>query len=142
MSQHREQQNKKLIKETNPDQIVREKLIKEVSKHFDSLVGAGIIVRTRVKYDFCMDYSTVKRVCAGDLSLSYDTLHKVMFAIAYYLDSHRRQVEAEEEGMTKKQKLKAMPELEDRLVEIYGCAAQVALDVAKEGIDLRQAVRK
>ena len=56
MSQRKEQQQQKLNKETFPEKKVREELIKEVGKNLDSLIGAGIITRYHMKYDFCIDY--------------------------------------------------------------------------------------
>ena len=141
MSQHREQQKQQLYKETFPEKKVREELIKEVGKNLDSLIGAGIITRYHMKYDFCIDYSTIKKIREANLTVSKNTLEKVMYAMAYYLDSHRRKVEAEENGVEKKQKLDAIPDLENKLVKIYGYAAQIALDLAKDGIDLRQIVK-
>ena len=142
MSQHREQQQHKLNKETYPEKQVREELIKEVGKNLDSLIGAGIITRYHMKYDFCIDYSTIKKIREANLTVSKNTLEKVMYAMAYYLDGHRRKIEAEEDGIEKTKKLDAIPELENKLVKIYGHAALTALNLAKDGIDLRQIVKE
>lgn len=142
MSQRKEQQQQKLNKETFPEKKVREELIKEVGKNLDSLIGAGIITRYHMKYDFCIDYATIRKLRETDLTVSKKTLEKMMYAMAYYLDCHRRKIEAEEDGIEKKQKLDAIPDLENKLVEIYGHAAQTALDLAKDGIDLRQIVKE
>lgn len=142
MSQRKEQQQQKLNKETFPEKKVREELIKEVGKNLDSLIGAGIITRYHMKYDFCIDYSTIQKMRETNLTVSKKTLEKTMYAMAYYLDYHRRKIEAEEDGIEKKQKLDAIPVLENKLVEIYGHAAQTALDLAKDRIDLRQIVKK
>ena len=142
MSQNREQQQHKLYKETYPEKQVREELIKEVGKNLDSLIGAGIITRYHMKYDFCIDYSTIKKIREANLTVSKNTLEKVMYAMAYYLDSHRRKIEAEEDGVEKKHKQDAIPELENKLVKIYGHAALTALNLAKDGIDLRQIVKE
>lgn len=142
MSQNREQHQQKLNKETYPKKKVREELIKEVGKNLDSLIGAGIITRYHMKCDFCIDYSTIKKMRETNLTVSMDTLEKVMYAMAYYLDCHRRKIEAEEDGIEKTQKLNAIPELENKLEEIYGLAAQTALNLAKDGIDLRQIVKQ
>lgn len=85
MSQRKEQQQQKLNKETFPEKKVREELIKEVGKNLDSLIGAGIITRYHMKYDFCIDYATIRKLRETDLTVSKKTLEKMMYGMAWHI---------------------------------------------------------
>lgn len=141
MNRNSQQYETTLYKESNLEQIIQEALVKEIGGYFDSLIGAKIITRSHVKRDFHMDYSTIQKLREGNPSVSKDTLEKVAYLIAYYLVEQCREVEAEENGMEKRLKMKALGELEKQFERIYGSLAHILLKKANGGVDLRQIVK-
>lgn len=141
MNENIQQQDNKLYKESNLEQIAREALVKEVGGFFDTLIGGQIVTRSHVKKDFHMDYATIQKLREGDSSISKDTLEKVTYVIAYYLVDCRSRVEGEENGMEKMHMLKALDDLEKQFEKISGYLAHFLLEKAKQGINLRQVVK-
>ena len=70
------------------------------------------------------------------------TLDKLVWVVAYYIEVYRRKVEAEPESLEKKQKLHDILDLEKDFERIFGCKALYVLNLAKDGIDLRQIVKE
>lgn len=117
-------------------------VIKELSGFLDTLIAVGILKYAEAKADFGMDYVTIRNVQQRGDAASAATLDKLVWIVAYYIEVYRRKVEAEPESLEKKQKLHDILDLEKDFERIFGCKALYVLNLAKDGIDLRQIVKE
>lgn len=115
---------------------LREKLIEKLGNHLDSLVSIGVLNAYKVKRDFGMGDSTFNNLCRGNSTASPDTLDKMAFLIAYYLDQYKKELNAEPNGKEKKEKMDALPGLEDEFKMLYGCRADIAIKMVNEQSEL------
>ena len=122
--------------------IQRYRHVKELSGFLDTLIAVGILKYAEAKADFGMDYVTIRNVQQKEDAASAATLDKLVWMVAYYIEVYRRKVEAEPESLEKKLKLHDILDLEKDFERIFGCKALYVLNLAKDGIDLRQIVKK
>lgn len=113
-----------------------------MSGFLDTLIAVGILKYVEAKADFGMDYVTIRNVQQKEDAASAATLDKLVWMVAYYIEVYRRKVEAEPESLEKKQKLHDILDLEKDFERIFGCKALYVLNLAKDGIDLRQIVKE
>ena len=121
--------------------LLKGAVVKELSGFLDTLIAVGILKYAEAKADFGMDYVTIRNVQLKENTVSVATLDRLVWVVAYYIDVYRRRVETEPESLEKKQKLHDISDLEKDFERIFGCKALYALDLAKDGIDLRQIVK-
>lgn len=122
--------------------LLKGEVVKELSGFLDTLIAVGILKYVEAKADFCMDYVTIRNVQQKEDAASAATLDKLVWMVAYYIEVYRRKVEAEPESLEKKQKLHDILDLEKDFERIFGCKALYVLNLAKDGIDLRQIVKE
>lgn len=122
--------------------LLKGEVVKELSGFLDTLIAVGILKYAEAKADFGMDYVTIRNVQLKEDAASAATLDKLVWIVAYYIEVYRRKVEAEPESLEKKQKLHDILDLEKDFERIFGCKALYVLNLAKDGIDLRQIVKK
>lgn len=122
--------------------LLKGAVVKELSGFLDTLIAVGILKYAEAKADFGMDYVTIRNVQQKEDAVSAATLDKLVWVVAYYIDVYRRKVEAEPESLEKKQKLHDILDLEKDFGRIFGCKAPYVLNLAKDGIDLRQIVKE
>lgn len=122
--------------------LLKGAVVKELSGFLDTLIAVGILKYAEAKADFGMDYVTIRNVQQKEDAVSAATLDKLVWVVAYYIDVYRRKVEAEPVSLEKKQKLHDILDLEKDFERIFGCKALYVLNLAKDGIDLRQIVKK
>lgn len=122
--------------------LLKGEVVKELSGFLDTLIAVGILKYAETKADFGMDYVTIRNVQQKEDAASADTLDKLVWVVAYYIEVYRRKVEAEPESLEKKQKLHDILDLEKDFERIFGCKALYVLNLAKDGIDLRQIVKE
>ena len=122
--------------------LLKGAVVKELSGFLDTLIAVGILKYAEAKADFGMDYVTIRNVQQKEDAASADTLDKLVWVVAYYIEVYRRKVEAEPESLEKKQKLHDILDLEKDFERIFGCKALYVLNLAKDGIDLRQIVKE
>lgn len=123
--------------------LLKGEVVKELSGFLDTLIAVGILKYAEAKADFGMDYVTIRNVQQrGGDAASAATLDKLVWIVAYYIEVYRRKVEAEPESLEKKQKLHDILDLEKDFERIFGCKALYVLNLAKDGIDLRQIVKE
>lgn len=122
--------------------LLKGEVVKELSGFLDTLIAVGILKYVEVKADFGMDYVTIRNVQQKEDAASAATLDKLVWMVAYYIEVYRRKVEAEPESLEKKQKLHDILDLEKDFERIFGCKALYVLNLAKDGIDLRQIVKE
>ena len=115
---------------------LREKLIKKLGNHLDSLVSRGVLNAYKVKRDFGMGDSTFNNLCRCNSTASPDTLDKMAFLIAYYLDQYDKELKAEPNGKEKKEKIDALSEMKDEFKLLYGCRADIAIKMVNEQSEL------
>lgn len=106
------------------------------------MIAVGILKYAEAKADFGMDYVTIRNVQQKEDAASAATLDKLVWMVAYYIEVYRRKVKAEPESLEKKQKLHDILDLEKDFERIFGCKALYVLNLAKDGIDLRQIVKE
>lgn len=121
--------------------LLREAMIKEVGTYLDFLVSIDVLNAYKVKRDFGMGDSTFNNLRLCKLTVSFVTLEKMVYVIAYYLGEYQKAVEAEPYGHEKAEKQNGMPAIIDRFKKLYGVRASLALDMSEKGIDLRQVVK-
>ena len=122
--------------------LLKGEVVKELSGFLDTLIAVGILKNSEAKPDFGMDYVTIRNVQQKEDATSAATLDKLVWVVAYYIEVYRRKVEAEPESLEKKQKLHDILDLEKDFERIFGCKALYVLNLAKDGIDLRQIVKE
>lgn len=122
--------------------LLKGEVVKELSGFLDTLITVGILKYVEAKADFGMDYVTIRNVQQKEDAASAATLDKLVWMVAYYIEVYRRKVEAEPESLEKKQKLHDILDLEKDFERIFGCKALYVLNLAKDGIDLRQIVKE
>ena len=122
--------------------LLKGEVVKELSGFLDTLIAVGILKYSVAKADFGMDYVTIRNVQQKEDATSAATLDKLVWMVAYYIEVYRRKVEAEPESLEKKQKLHDILDLEKDFERIFGCKALYVLNLAKDGIDLRQIVKE
>lgn len=122
--------------------LLKGEVVKELSGFLDTLIAVGILKYAEAKADFGMDYVTIRNVQLKEDATSAATLDKLVWMVAYYIEVYRRKVEAEPESLEKKQKLHDILDLEKDFERIFGCKALYVLNLAKDGIDLRQIVKE
>lgn len=122
--------------------LLKGEVVKELSGFLDTLIAVGILKYAEAKADFGMDYVTIRNVQQRGDAASAATLDKLVWIVAYYIEVYRRKVEAEPESLEKKQKLHDILDLEKDFERIFGCKALYVLNLAKDGIDLRQIVKE
>lgn len=122
--------------------LLKGEVVKELSGFLDTLIAVGILKYAEAKADFGMDYVTIRNVQLKEDATSAATLDKLVWMVAYYIEVYRRKVEAEPESLEKKQKLHDILYLEKDFERIFGCKALYVLNLAKDGIDLRQIVKE
>lgn len=122
--------------------LLKGEVVKELSGFLDTLIAVGILKYAEAKADFGMDYVTIRNVQLKEDATSAATLDKLVWMVAYYIEVYRRKVEAEPESLEKKQKLHDILDLEKDFESIFGCKALYVLNLAKDGIDLRQIVKE
>lgn len=122
--------------------LLKSEVVKELSGFLDTLIAVGILKYAEAKADFGMDYVTIRNVQQKEDAASAATLDKLVWMVAYYIEVYRRKVEAEPESLEKKQKLHDILDLEKDFERIFGCKALYVLNLAKDGIDLRQIVKE
>lgn len=122
--------------------LLKGAVVKELSGFLDTLIAVGILKYAEAKADFGMDYVTIRNVQKKEDAASAATLDKLVWVVAYYIEVYRRKVEAEPESLEKKQKLHDILDLEKDFERIFGCKALYVLNLAKDGIDLRQIVKE
>lgn len=124
--------------------LLKGEVVKELSGFLDTLIAVGILKYAEAKADFGMDYVTIRNVQQKEDAASAATLDKLVWVVAYYIEVYRRKVEAEPESLEKKQKQKLhdILDLEKDFERIFGCKALYVLNLAKDGIDLRQIVKE
>lgn len=122
--------------------LLKGEVVKELSGFLDTLIAVGILKYSEAKADFGMDYVTIRNVQLKEDATSAATLDKLVWMVAYYIEVYRRKVEAEPESLEKKQKLHDILDLEKDFERIFGCKALYVLNLAKDGIDLRQIVKE
>lgn len=122
--------------------LLKGEVVKELSGFHDTLIAVGILKYSEAKADFGMDYVTIRNVQQKEDATSAATLDKLVWMVAYYIEVYRRKVEAEPESLEKKQKLHDILDLEKDFERIFGCKALYVLNLAKDGIDLRQIVKE
>lgn len=122
--------------------LLKGEVVKELSGFLDTLIAVGILKYAEAKADFGMDYVTIRNVQQKEDAASAATLDKLVWMVAYYIEVYRRKVETEPESLEKKQKLHDILDLEKDFERIFGCKALYVLNLAKDGIDLRQIVKK
>ena len=122
--------------------LLKGAVVKELSGFLDTLIAVGILKYAEAKADFGMDYVTIRNVQQKEDAASAATLDKLVWVVAYYIEVYRRKVEAEPESLEKKQKLHDILDLEKDFERIFGCKALYVLNLAKDGIDLRQIVKE
>ncbi len=122
--------------------LLRGEVVKELSGFLDTLIAVGILKYAEAKADFGMDYVTIRNVQQKEDAASAATLDKLVWIVAYYIEVYRRKVKAEPESLEKKQKLHDILDLEKDFERIFGCKALYVLNLAKDGIDLRQIVKE
>lgn len=122
--------------------LLKGEVVKELSGFLDTLIAVGILKYAETKADFGMDYVTIRNVQQKEDAASADTLDKLVWVVAYYIEVYRRKVEAEPESLEKKQKLHDILDLEKDFERIFGCKALYVLNLAKDGMDLRQIVKE
>lgn len=122
--------------------LLKGEVVKELSGFLDTLIAVGILKYAETKADFGMDYVTIRNVQLKEDATSAATLDKLVWMVAYYIEVYRRKVEAEPESLEKKQKLHDILDLEKDFERIFGCKALYVLNLAKDGIDLRQIVKE
>ena len=122
--------------------LLKGAVVKELSGFLDTLIAVGILKYAEAKADFGMDYVTIRNVQLKEDATSAATLDKLVWMVAYYIEVYRRKVEAEPESLEKKQKLHDILDLEKDFERIFGCKALYVLNLAKDGIDLRQIVKE
>ena len=122
--------------------LLKGEVVKELSGFLDTLIAVGILKYVEAKADFGMDYVTIRNVQQKEDAASAATLDKLVWMVAYYIEVYRRKVEAEPESLEKKQKLHDILDLEKDFERIFGCKALYVLNLAKDGIDLRQIVKE
>lgn len=122
--------------------LLKGEVVKELSGFLDTLIAVGILKYAEAKADFGMDYVTIRNVQQKKDAASAATLDKLVWVVAYYIEVYRRKVEAEPESLEKKQKLHDILDLEKDFERIFGCKALYVLNLAKDGIDLRQIVKE
>lgn len=122
--------------------LLKGAVVKELSGFLDTLIAVGILKYAEAKADFGMDYVTIRNVQQEEDAASAATLDKLVWVVAYYIEVYRRKVEAEPESLEKKQKLHDILDLEKDFERIFGCKALYVLNLAKDGIDLRQIVKE
>ena len=122
--------------------LLKGAVVKELSGFLDTLIAVGILKYAEAKADFGMDYVTIRNVQQKEDAASAATLDKLVWMVAYYIEVYRRKVEAEPVSLEKKQKLHDILDLEKDFERIFGCKALYVLNLAKDGIDLRQIVKK
>lgn len=120
--------------------LLKGEVVKELSGFLDTLIAVGILKYAEA--DFGMDYVTIRNVQQKEDAASAATLDKLVWVVAYYIEVYRRKVEAEPESLEKKQKLHDILDLEKDFERIFGCKALYVLNLAKDGIDLRQIVKE
>lgn len=122
--------------------LLKGEVVKELSGFLDTLIAVGILKYVEAKADFGMDYVTIRNVQQKEDAASAATLDKLVWMVAYYIEVYRRKVEAEPESLEKKQKLHDILDLEKDFERIFGCKDLYVLNLAKDGIDLRQIVKE
>ena len=122
--------------------LLKGEVVKELSGFLDTLIAVGILKYAETKADFGMDYVTIRNVQQKEDAASAATLDKLVWVVAYYIEVYSRKVEAEPESLEKKQKLHDILDLEKDFERIFGCKALYVLNLAKDGIDLRQIVKE
>lgn len=122
--------------------LLKGEVVKELSGFLDTLIAVGILKYAEAKADFGMDYVTIRNVQQKEDAASAATLDKLVWMVAYYIEVYRRKVETEPESLEKKQKLHDILDLEKDFERIFGCKALYVLNLAKDGIDLRQIVKE
>lgn len=122
--------------------LLKGEVVKELSGFLDTLIAVGILKYAEAKADFGMDYVTIRNVQLKEDATSAATLDKLVWMVAYYIEVYRKKVEAEPESLEKKQKLHDILDLEKDFERIFGCKALYVLNLAKDGIDLRQIVKE
>lgn len=122
--------------------LLKGEVVKELSGFLDTLIAVGILKYAEAKADFGMDYVTIRNVQQKEDAASAATLDKLVWMVAYYIEVYRRKVKTEPESLEKKQKLQDILDLEKDFERIFGCKALYVLNLAKDGIDLRQIVKK
>ena len=122
--------------------LLKGEVVKELSGFLDTLIAVGILKYVEAKADFGMDYVTIRNVQQKEDAASAATLDKLVWMVAYYIEVYRRKVEAEPESLEKKQKLHDILDLEKDFERIFRCKALYVLNLAKDGIDLRQIVKE
>lgn len=122
--------------------LLKGEVVEELSGFLDTLIAVGILKYVEAKADFGMDYVTIRNVQQKEDAASAATLDKLVWMVAYYIEVYRRKVEAEPESLEKKQKLHDILDLEKDFERIFGCKALYVLNLAKDGIDLRQIVKE
>ena len=122
--------------------LLKGEVVKELSGFLDTLIAVGILKYAEAKADFGMDYVTIRNVQQRGDAASAATLDKLVWIVAYHIEVYRRKVEAEPESLEKKQKLHDILDLEKDFERIFGCKALYVLNLAKDGIDLRQIVKE
>lgn len=120
--------------------LLKGEVVKELSGFLDTLIAVGILKYAEAKADFGMDYVTIRNVQQRGDAASAATLDKLVWIVAYYIEVYRRKVEAEPESLEKK--LHDILDLEKDFERIFGCKALYVLNLAKDGIDLRQIVKE
>lgn len=119
--------------------LLKGEVVKELSGFLDTLIAVGILKYAEAKADFGMDYVTIRNVQQKEDAASAATLDKLVWIVA---EVYRRKVEAGPESLEKKQKLHDILDLEKDFERIFGCKALYVLNLAKDGIDLRQIVKE
>ena len=122
--------------------LLKGEVVKELSGFLDTLIAVGILKYAEAKADFGMDYVTIRNVQQRGDAASAATLDKLVSIVAYSIEVYSRKVEAEPESLEKKQKLHDILDLEKDFERIFGCKALYVLNLAKDGIDLRQIVKE
>lgn len=130
-----------IFSKTYAGQLLKRRKIEEVGTLVDHIANEGITSPNRIYTDFGIDFKTIKALRTCKHSVSYDTLGKFAYVIAFYLEQELLAAENIKYVIDKDKKLSEILRLIDNFKAIYGIEATATLELIKLHKDLREIVR-
>ncbi len=124
-------------KNTNADDYMRGKVVKEVGALLDDMLVEEITTPTLIKLEFGPSYDTTRKLRYQDSSTSFETIRQFCYVIGYYLYQEIQAVENYKKDVRKREaRLTKLYKMKEKYKKIYGMQAVVVLNLMHKGKDL------
>lgn len=130
-------------KNTNADDYMRGKVVKEVGALLDDMLVEEITTPTLIKMEFGPSYDTIRKLRQQETTIYFETIRQFCYVIGYYLYQEIEAVENYKKNVRERgSRLAMLYEMKEKYKKIYGMQAAVVLNLMHQGKDLLALMKK